>query len=234
MQLKGSFFGSRTALAQRSTPVRARISCVARAEKAASAGTWLPGVDSPAWLEEADLPGNRGFDILNFGTDKGRLAWYAEAEKTNGRWAMAAVAGILGQELAGQGHWFDAGAKEYAIPASTLTAIEFLTLGALELKRYQGWKANQTSGFLKWFPFDPLNLNSPANEVKEIKNGRLAMVALIGFGIQALVTRKGPVENLNDHLKSPWTNNFITTIANIQDTVGGYNFPAPVDVPPPA
>jgi len=60
MQLKGSFFGSRTALAQRSTPVRARISCVARAEKAASAGTWLPGVDSPAWLEEADLPGNRG------------------------------------------------------------------------------------------------------------------------------------------------------------------------------
>jgi len=33
------------------------------------------------------------------------------------------------------------------------------------------------SGFLKWFPFDPLNLNSPANEVKEIKNGRLAMVS---------------------------------------------------------
>jgi hypothetical protein len=60
MQLKGSFYGSRTALAPRSTPVRARISCVARAEKAASAGVWLPGVDSPSWLEEADLPGNRG------------------------------------------------------------------------------------------------------------------------------------------------------------------------------
>lgn len=60
MQLKGSFFGNRTALAQRNTPVRARISCVARAEKAASAGVWLPGVDSPSWLEEADLPGNRG------------------------------------------------------------------------------------------------------------------------------------------------------------------------------
>jgi light-harvesting complex I chlorophyll a/b binding protein 5 len=30
-----------------------------------------------------------------------RLKWYAEAEKTNGRWAMMAVAGILGQELLG-------------------------------------------------------------------------------------------------------------------------------------
>ena len=34
------------------------------------------------------------------------------------------------------------------------------------------------SGFLNSFPFDPLSLNSPANEVKEIKNGRLAMVIL--------------------------------------------------------
>ena len=33
------------------------------------------------------------------------------------------------------------------------------------------------SGFLNWFPFDPLNLNSPANQVKEVKNGRLAMVS---------------------------------------------------------
>ena len=32
------------------------------------------------------------------------------------------------------------------------------------------------SGFLNSFPFDPLGLNSPANQVKEIKNGRLAMV----------------------------------------------------------
>ena len=60
MQLKGSFLGSRTALTPRSTPVRGRISCVVRAEKAAAAGTWLPGVESPSWLEEADLPGNRG------------------------------------------------------------------------------------------------------------------------------------------------------------------------------
>lgn len=35
------------------------------------------------------------------------LQWYAEAEKTNGRWAMAAVAGILFTELLGKGKWFE-------------------------------------------------------------------------------------------------------------------------------
>ena len=30
-----------------------------------------------------------------------RLKWLVEGEKTNGRWAMMAVAGILGQELLG-------------------------------------------------------------------------------------------------------------------------------------
>ena len=33
-------------------------------------------------------------------------------------------------------------------------------------------------GVLNMFPFDPAGLNSEANAVKEIKNGRLAMVRL--------------------------------------------------------
>jgi hypothetical protein len=36
---------------------------------------------------------------------------YVEGEKTNGRWAMAAVAGILFTDLLGKGNWFDAGAQ---------------------------------------------------------------------------------------------------------------------------
>jgi len=52
---------------------------------------------------------------------------YAEAEKTNGRWAMMAVAGILGQELLGvTPEWWNAGAKDYGVPMAPLTAIEFL------------------------------------------------------------------------------------------------------------
>ena len=40
--------------------------------------------------------------VAGLGTEPERLKWFAEAEKTNGRWAMAAVAGILFTELLGK------------------------------------------------------------------------------------------------------------------------------------
>lgn len=64
---------------------------------------------------------------------------------------MAAVAGIMGQELLGvQPVWYNAGLKDYPIPPLPLTAIEFLVLGFLELKRFQGFKKHKTvsSSFL--------------------------------------------------------------------------------------
>lgn len=44
------------------------------------------------------------------------------------------------------------------------------------------------SGFLNFFPFDPLNLNSDTNQVKEIKNGRLAMVSILLRSFRANAT----------------------------------------------
>ena len=66
MQLKGSFLGNTAGLVPRSTPVRSNLKFSARAEKAASAGTWLPGIDAPKWLEDADLPANRGVTHPSF------------------------------------------------------------------------------------------------------------------------------------------------------------------------
>ena len=52
-----------------------------------------------------------GFDPLRLGTNKENLKWFREAELTNGRWAMAAVAGILFTDLVGLPKFWEAGAQ---------------------------------------------------------------------------------------------------------------------------
>jgi light-harvesting complex I chlorophyll a/b binding protein 5 len=181
---------------------------------------WLPAIPAPPHLD-GSLPGDFGFDPLGLGQDPERLKWYVEGEKTNGRWAMMAVLGIMGQELLGvEPKWFEAGAKEYDIPPLPLTAIEFLVIGFLETKRWQGFKETGSSGLINSFPFDPAGMNSPDMAVKEIKNGRLAMVAFIGFSVQALVTRTGPIEGLTAHLSSPFDHNFVWYLNNLPSVVG--------------
>jgi hypothetical protein len=70
---------------------------------------------------------------------------YSEAEKTNGRWAMMAVAGILATEALGLPKWYEAGAAVGAdVPVAPLAATTMLFTGAAETFRYKGWKETGT------------------------------------------------------------------------------------------
>lgn len=64
-------------------------------------------------------------------------------------------------------------------------------------------------------PFDPLGLSDDPEvfaelKVKEIKNGRLAMVAILGFAIQSYKTGEGPYTNWSKHIADPFGYNLFT------------------------
>mmetsp|Transcript_19798 Transcript_19798/g.37782 ORF Transcript_19798/g.37782 Transcript_19798/m.37782 type:complete len:233 (-) Transcript_19798:311-1009(-) len=195
-------------------PARASLSVVA-----ADRAMWFNGATAPAHLD-GTMPGDFGFDPLGLGTNPDRLKWYQEAELQNGRWAMMAVAGILGTSALGVGPvWYEAGKADYALPTLALLSIQFPVMGMLETKRFEGFKATGMSGVMDTYPFDPAGMSSASMKVKEVKNGRLAMLAFVGFMVQALVTRAGPLDNLSAHMANPTGVNITTTVANIPNVL---------------
>ncbi|PNH00627.1 Chlorophyll a-b binding protein, chloroplastic [Tetrabaena socialis] len=194
--------------------------------------SWMPGASLPGYLD-GTLPGDFGFDPLALGAEPSKLKWYAQGELMNARFAMLAVAGILIPELLssiglswpGAGvAWYDAGKFEYFAPASALFGVQMLLFSWAEFRRYQDilkpGSANVDPIFTNnklpdgnepGYPggiFDPFGWSKgdmKALKTKEIKNGRLAMLAFAGFVGQAYTTGTTPLKNLATHLADPWS-----------------------------
>lgn len=189
------------------------------------AGNWMPGTPQPEWLPE-DLPGTFGFDPLGLGKDKASLVRFQEAEVYHCRWAMLGIAGSLGVEVLGFGNWYDAqswafnGGKPTYFGAELpldFTAVALFMTVAFAIA--EGYRGGQTATYPeRIYPggaFDPLGMGKDASKLselklKEIKNGRLAMVAFAGILGQHAATGKSPLEALADHVANPWAVNFAT------------------------
>jgi len=197
---------------------------------AANRVSWFPGSKLPDHLD-GSLPGDYGFDPLSLGAEPAKLRWYQQAELVHCRFAMLGAAGILVPDLlksiggggpAAQVPWFEAGAYPYFADPKTLFGIMMLLFAWVELRRLQDIRkpgsVNQDPIFTNnklpdgelGYPggiFDPLGYakgDMATLKVKEIKNGRLAMVGFLGFVAQAWTTGKSPLENLSTHLADPW------------------------------
>jgi len=140
------------------------------------------------------------------------LQRFRECEVIHGRWAMLAALGAIVSEAVTGVSWQAAIGAESAQPSyanldlpfsiSALAYVNPILIGGAEIYRnteLDSEKRIYPGGF-----FDPLKLASedPERAFKlkeaEIKHARLAMVAVFGFLIQALVKGQGALESLEN------------------------------------
>eukprot|EP01023_Acetabularia_acetabulum_P016722 TRINITY_DN1826_c0_g2_i1.p1 TRINITY_DN1826_c0_g2~~TRINITY_DN1826_c0_g2_i1.p1 ORF type:complete len:266 (-),score=45.61 TRINITY_DN1826_c0_g2_i1:532-1329(-) len=138
------------------------------------------------------------------------LERFRECELIHGRWAMLACLGCIVAEAATGVSWVEAGKIEldgaqyfnFNLPFSItqLVWIEAILVGGAEI--YRNTELDTTKRCYPGGIFVPLKLASDDSErafklkEAEIKHARLAMVAFLGYAVQAGVTGQGALGSL--------------------------------------
>ncbi|CAM8897826.1 unnamed protein product [Rhodiola kirilowii] len=150
------------------------------------------------------------------------LQRFRECEVIHGRWAMLATLGALSSEALTGVAWQDAGKVELIEGSSylglplpfSITALVWIEVVLLGLIEY--FRNSELEPEKRLYPggkfFDPFGLavDPEAKEqlqLAEIKHSRLAMVAFLGFAVQAAATGQGPLSNGAAFLSDPIRNN---------------------------
>ena len=223
--------------------------------QASSRPLWVPTAKPPSYLD-GSMPGDRGFDPLGLGADPASLAWYREAELQHARWAMLGTAGVLAAEIVNPsvdfyhaGQWVadmtDIGGP-FSPNIAGLAGAQIAFMHFAEVRRWQDMKnpgstrkdpifgyelgGSDIPAYPNLFPMLPKPGEMEDMKLKEIKNGRLAMVAFMGFVLQYQQTGKGPLAGLSEHLSNPAGYNWLTHgKCLIEDSVvaAGVTIPTP-------
>ena len=163
------------------------------------------------------------------------------ADLPGANWAQTGGVMLAGDNL----NWTPApfGIYENPLPLIVVAAIQVGLMGAAEKYRsdgegppgwapgvgefdssiFQGLDTDNPGG-----PFDPLGLADDPDlfaelKVKEIKNGRLAMVSILGFAAATAYTGEGPFVNWQNHISDPFAQNLYSTLGSGADRAAAIN-----------
>jgi len=181
----------------------------------------IPFMEKPKNIDSS-MAGYAGFDPLGF-SDYYDIKWLQEAEIKHGRVCMLAAVGMFHPEFAKfpQFATFSNNPLEafYQCPGAGWAQI-FTFIGIVESFSYEKcFYGDYGDGNLG---FDPLQMGKNPASLKyyknaEVKNGRLAMIGFSGMLHHALITHKGPIDQI-------MSADFYPTTSTFQQTAGVYGY----------